>query len=187
MSPATTTTAGFSRFTAAASTSPTYLPLSRIIRRASASPPWASSTTSRRCRTDRPCCCSACTTAQPPAMASTQPVSPHRHGRPWAAAILLCPNSPAACAAPRCNTPPATMPAPRPLEALMTSTSSYPWLSTTAIALASLSSTTGTPERRGSSEKYGRSSTPSQPRRIGESRLQPRSRSTVPGRLSPTP
>ena len=57
-------------------------------------------------------------------MASRQPVSPHRHGRPCAAAILLCPNSPAACAAPRCSTPPAMMPAPRPLDALMTSTSS---------------------------------------------------------------
>jgi AcrR family transcriptional regulator len=78
-SPDTTRTAGLSRFTAAATISPTYLPLSRIIRRASASPPLASSTTSRMCRTGRPCCCSACTTAQPPAMASRQPVSPHRH------------------------------------------------------------------------------------------------------------
>ena len=44
--------------------------------------------------------------------------------KPLAAAVLLCPNSPAACTAPRCSTPPATMPAPSPLDALITSRSS---------------------------------------------------------------
>ena len=42
---------------------------------------------------------------------------------PCAAAILLCPNSPAACVAPRCSTPPAMMPAPRPVDAFSTRTS----------------------------------------------------------------
>ena len=76
------------------------------------------------CPTLRPCCCRSRTSAQPPAMASRQPVSPHRQATPAAARILVCPNSPAPPTDPRCSTPPATMPAPRPVEALISSMSS---------------------------------------------------------------
>ena len=89
ISPPTTTTAGLSRFTAAAIASPICRPLSRMSRRASGSPRLASSTTSRMWPTVWPCCCSVCTSVHPPAIASRQPVSPHRHGSPWAATTLL--------------------------------------------------------------------------------------------------
>ena len=64
------------------------------------------STRSRMCPTPRPCCCMVRTRAQPPAMASRQPVSPHRQATPAAAAVLVCPNSPAPPTAPRWSAPP---------------------------------------------------------------------------------
>ena len=117
-------------------------------------------------------------------------MSPHRQGRPWAEGILLCPISPAAPSAPRSSCPPVTIPTPMPVEAFTKSRSRWrsrcPRRSESAITLASLSTKTGAPEPLVSFFRYGASSTPSQPAMIGESRLAPRSRSTVPGMLRPT-
>ncbi len=55
-------------------------------------------------RRSRPCSRSARTSAQPPATASTQPVSPQRQTTPSAAGVLVCPISPAAPSAPRWST-----------------------------------------------------------------------------------
>ena len=51
------------------------------------------------CPTSRSCCCMRRTRAYSPAIASRHPVSPHRQATRAAAAIVVCPNSPAAPAA----------------------------------------------------------------------------------------
>ena len=99
----------------------------------------------------------------------------------------MCPISPAAPDAPRSSRPPDTMPTPMPVEAF-TKTRSWcrsrcPRRSESAITLASLSTKTGAAV---SGRRNGASSTPSQPAMIGESRLAPRTKSTVPGMDSPT-
>ena len=123
----------------------------------------ARSTTSRMCPTSWPASRIARTTAQPPATASTHPLSPQRHAMPSAAGVLVCPNSPAAPSAPRCRVPPATIPAPSPVDALtsrMSRASGRSRRSASTITLASLSSSTGASV---SSRRYGASGTPSQP------------------------
>ena len=109
----------------------------------------------------------ACTSAQPAATASTQPVSPQRQGSPSAEPVLVCPISPAAPAAPRSSWPPVTMPTPMPVDAFTKSRSRccsrWPRRSDNAITLASLSTKTGCPAA-GQVRRNGASSTPSQPR-----------------------
>ena len=186
-------TDGLSRLTALASTSPRSRPAWRSAWVAGRLPPRTRSTTSRPVAAGIPWAASRAATAGPLAMASRQPVLPHRHGASPPCGAWTWPRSPAAPWAPRCSRPSLMMPAPMPVATLTKtmwssraprSPTSPRTRSPSAITFTSLSTSTGQP--RPAPTTPG-TSKPSQPGMIGGLVGRPVECSTGPGRPMPTP